>query len=137
MQCRVLRLCHSQGLLVLTARIQRQSRSNMAAIPHSSADDAEEAIVGAPHASHARGFVPNGAEDVTGGSPHAKHACSFVPEEYQQLLTPTELAIVVGVVQRVLDGQLAKAAIAQVCGAPKCDVTLFSARFTARVFTLK
>lgn len=58
--------------------------------------------------------APPHGTPAEGGSPLTPHACSFVPEEYQQLLTPTELAIVVGVVQRVLDGQLSKSAIAQV-----------------------
>ena len=42
-------------------------------------------------------------------------ASSFVPEECFQTLTPSELAIVVSVVQQVLDGKLPQGAIAEVC----------------------
>jgi hypothetical protein len=47
-------------------------------------------------------------------------ASSFVPQEYLKLLTPQELAIVVSVVQQVLDGQLPKSYIAEVCSGLNC-----------------
>jgi hypothetical protein len=43
-------------------------------------------------------------------------ASSFIPEEYLKLLSPGELAIVIDVVQQVLDGTLPKTAIAKVRG---------------------
>jgi hypothetical protein len=77
--------------------------------------------VGAPlkmdSQSASSGIDLPGAEDWSSPISPLASASSFVPQEYLKLLTPQELAIVVSVVQQVLDGQLPKSSIAEVCSA--------------------
>ena len=73
--------------------------------------------------SRVSGKMAQGQEDKSGLATPLTSASSFVPQEYMQTLTADELDIVVSVVQRVLDGELPKTAIAEVRASPQQCMT--------------